>query len=154
MRDIIGFYEGSEKNQEGYKFKDILNFNDSQLEVGHTYIQWLFPLDEPSLAVPGSPILNKYQVEEFRNREDLQKKMVLAIDRMIDFYKFGYNVDKQWLTPRNHNYRRLTRILRSLKLMGLDKQVNRVYGALNHEYEYNKNIIGETTKEFWDKAIQ
>ena len=103
-KDIVGFYEGSIRNQDGYSLDEIMNFDKNALEKCHTYIQWLFPLDEPSFAVPSSPILNKHQIEEIRDRKDIKDKIGESLGFMMSFYDFGgLSKDKPWITPRNHN---------------------------------------------------
>ena len=58
----------------------------------------------------------------------------------------------QWLTPGNHNYLRLTRILKCLGLAGLEKEKSALKNALNVIYLQHGEVIGETTKKFWDEA--
>ena len=152
-KDIVGFYMGSVRNQEGYSLDEIMNFDGNQLEQCHSYIQWLFPLDEPSFAVPSSPILNKHQIEEIRDNTDIQDKVIEALNLMIKFYRFGESGTKHWTSPRNHNYLRLTRMIKSLKLLGLQEHANSLYEKLCEEYEGNRYKIGEITKEYWDEAI-
>ena len=50
-KDIIGFYKGAATNQVNNTIDEVLAMNDRQLEEGHYYIQWLFPLPEASNAV-------------------------------------------------------------------------------------------------------
>ena len=101
------------------------------LAVKHNYIQWLFPLSKASGAVPGSPIMGKREAEMFRTDPELKRKLMIAFIRMLKFYGFvlGLDIEKHptiekaedfderkvdWLTPQNHNYKRISRILESL----------------------------------------
>ena len=59
MSKILEFYKGERPNQEGLYLNDIMKFDSDELESNHSYIQWLFPLIEPSLAIPDSPILEE-----------------------------------------------------------------------------------------------
>ena len=45
---IIGFYSGTEPDHRGRYLHEIQRWSDDQLEKVHDYIQWLFPLPEPS----------------------------------------------------------------------------------------------------------
>jgi len=166
VKDIIGFYEGTHNNQEGYSIDDIKEFTDEELEKVHTYIQWIFPLPEKSKAVPGSPVLRQSDIDEFNNRSDLQKKMKTMFYIMLDFYGLNVFDNKvrtsfenwhhkypMWLTSRNHNFLRLSRMIRSMKLLGLKNDAQMLYDFLCILYENNENIIGPVTKQFWDEAI-
>ena len=155
-KDIIGFYLGISKNQQGYYIDDILNFNDEELENNHCYIQWVFPLPEKSRAVPESPILRQRDIETFNNCQDLQGKMLKALERMAKFYGFGDKEKmKRWITPRNHNFLRITRILRSMCLLGNSKLAKELHQYLCDEvYKENEAIIGPVTKQYWDEAIE
>ena len=55
--DAIQFYRGflEANNKKGYLISDMLNWYDYDLEIRHDYIQWLFPLREPSNFNPVPP---------------------------------------------------------------------------------------------------
>ena len=44
----------------------LLQQTDHQAETTHDYIQWLFPLDEPSRSVNGAPVLAELDIDEIR----------------------------------------------------------------------------------------
>ena len=46
-----------------------------QLEAVHDYIQWLFPLPEPSGFNVAAPVLDRDSIQEFRTRPELQQKL-------------------------------------------------------------------------------
>jgi len=174
-KDIIGFYQGVVRNQEGYSINDILKFSDEKLEDNHCYIQWIFPLPERSKAVPGSPFLRQADINEFNDSGVLQSKMIELFYRVAGFYGLGVQIDPEteamtikvmpsdglfekktanWLTPHNHNFLRISRIIRSLKLAGLEQWAQGFYKCMCEIYENNKTTIGPVTKQFWDKAIE
>lgn len=45
---ITNFLKGTGKDKQGRTLQDIWNFSDEQLESTHNYIQWLFPLINPT----------------------------------------------------------------------------------------------------------
>ena len=185
MNKILEFYKGERPNQEGLYYDDIMKFNHHELEDNHCYIQWLFPLKEPSLAVPGSPILTDEEIDIFAShgkhhddmveKLELRQKVLKDFEKMILFYGLkAYLAEeedsktvvikrdphtfedkaKNWLTPRNHNFLRLTRMLTSLKLLGDSSSPRMLYECLCDIYEDNKAIIGPITKQFWDEAME
>ena len=64
--EIVGFLEGKTPDHRDRTLPLVLRQTDHQAETTHDYIQWLFPLDEPSRSVKGVPILNELDVEEIR----------------------------------------------------------------------------------------
>ena len=45
------------------------NQTDDDAENTHDYIQWMFPLDEPSQAISGAPVLNDFDIDEVRENQ-------------------------------------------------------------------------------------
>jgi hypothetical protein len=130
---IIEFYSGAEPDHRGRYLHEIQQWADGQLEVVHDYIQWLFPLPEPSGFNLAAPVLTRESIQEFRARPDLQGKLRVSFLRMLHFYGFearsgeGITVTRApnlaanatgWLSPGNHNHLRITRILRCLTVLG------------------------------------
>ncbi len=169
-KDIIGFYKGAATSQKGLYVSDVDDMTNEQLESDCYYIQWIFPLPEASKAVPDTPILRQADINEFRESYELRGAMLKMALKMFDFYGFKVrdgestgkivkadNFDersKEWLTSRNHNFLRLTRIVRSTKLLGLEGLAKNFYNCLCEIYEENKGIVGPYTKQFWDEAIE
>ena len=62
MNHIIKFYIGNQVldvNLNPLTFEDMFRWDDDYLESCHSYIQWYFPLLEPSTQVTGSPVLDE-----------------------------------------------------------------------------------------------
>ena len=60
---------------------------------------------------------------------------------------------KNWLTPNNHNFLRITRILISLRLLGLSEYAMAFYRILDELYSMIPDIISEKTYKYWTNAI-
>ena len=54
---IVRFYRGTGFDARGRSLDEVLAWDDERLEDVHDYIQWLFPLDEPSQFTPHAPLL-------------------------------------------------------------------------------------------------
>lgn len=165
-KEILAFYQGRGWNQEGIGIDQMLAATDEQLERSHTFIQWMFPLPEKSKAVPESPVLTAEDRGQFLYDVGLQDNMVKCTMRMLKFY--GLNINgaegivkganweersKEWIKPKNHNFLRLTRMIRSLKLCGMEHWAECLHDCLCKIYEEHKGVIGPLTKQFWDEAI-
>ncbi|XP_053315433.1 opioid growth factor receptor-like protein 1 isoform X2 [Spea bombifrons] len=120
---------------DGVYIEEILNKwkgDYDKLEHNHTYIQWLFPLREQGLNFYAKE-LTSYEIEEFKKTKEASKRFVLAYKMMLDFFglklmdKNG-NVSRasvwqdrfQHLNESQHNYLRITRILKSLGELGYE----------------------------------
>lgn len=171
LQPLVDFYLGFVTDHADRDVEAVLNLDDHDLETQHDYIQWLFPLDEPSGAVPGSPVIDDNQVGVFRSNHMLQARVLEAFDRMLEFYGLARLRDtgdtlaivrlksfpqrrRQWLTPRNHNLLRITRILKSLCLLGLESQAKAFFRCLESLYREEKTAIGEVTFRFWSNAVK
>jgi len=143
---IIAFYSGTEPDHRGRYLHEIQRWADDQLEAVHDYIQWLFPLPEPSGFNLAAPVLNRQSIQEFRTRPDLQEKLRVSFLRMMDFYGLDVRSGEQvtvnrtsnfaakatvWLSPGNHNHLRITRILRCLSLLGLEAEAKAFFDCLS-----------------------
>jgi hypothetical protein len=165
---IVDFYSGESTDGRGRTLDEILRWSDDQLEFTHDYIQWLFPTTEPSGFNPRAPILDRTAREAFRSRPELRERLRAAFLRMLAFYGFRLEQacpprvvraadfperSRNWLSPANHNHLRLTRILKSLGLLGLEAESAALFDALEDLYRAGAdNVISATTFRFWQAA--
>lgn len=166
---IVAFYEGSAPDDRGRLRDEILNLSDDELEAIHDFIQWLFPLPERSGANPSAPILDDVAIEAFQTRLDVRAALRRALDRMLAFYGFRWSGNRivksvsfperirNWLHAGNHNHLRLTRMLRSLTVLGETDAARALFEALTEVYEEERRglrRITDTTFDYWRRAIE
>ena len=72
---IKQFLEGRHPNASGKTIGEIYGYTDQQIETDHTFIQWLFPTDEPSRSVPNSPVLKPNDVVLIKESEVAQANL-------------------------------------------------------------------------------
>ncbi len=171
MDAILEFYRG-ERVPNGLRLVDIWGWSFDQLEDAHEYIQWMFPLDTPSSANPDAPLLCDDTARAFAwddvLRDRLQQsfavmlrfygleRLVLPDDKLIVIRALTFSERRGvWLWPHNHNHLRLTRIIRSLRLLGLKKDAAALAQCLDdiHRVE-GRDIISEDTAEHWRQAAR
>ena len=166
MHPLIAFYKGVGTDHRGRTLSGILAFSDSQLESCHDYIQWLFPLRKPSPYNPEAPVVDDAVEAEFRRDHDLQTEVHRALLRMLQFYGVvlretpqGFellapaDVDQfHWMTPDNHNHKRLCRILACLKLIGMDSHVSALWQGLQQLALAHPDAISSATITHWRLA--
>lgn len=152
MSRILDFYRGG-PDHRGRRLSEILTWNAERLEHTHDYIQWLFPLPEPSAFQPSAPQLTAEDAAEFRRSPELQGRMRQALATMLAFYGFEPRGPQPWLAPGDHNLLRLTRMVRSLRLAGLDAEAQGLFDRLEKLYRLHPDAIGPISFTFWRNAV-
>ncbi len=146
---LISFLQGAGPNGQGRFHADILNFSDEELEEVHDYIQWLFPLREPSMAVPGSPVVESEEMAEILcNDAEVRVNMLRALDRMKRFY----TDNDHWLAQGDHNHLRITRILKSICLLGLRDEAIAFHSFVLQRVESAQPVTRESLA-YWEKSV-
>jgi len=172
VNPIVDFYSNASPDHRGRYLQEILEWSDDELERVHDYIQWLFPLPDRSGFNVSAPVLDGGTIREFRSRPSLQRNMRASFLRMLAFY--GLEIaelpgpvvrsessfaqrSENWLTENNHNHLRITRILRSSRLLGLDAEALAFFGLLadiyNLEISSSFPRISDETFRFWKSAV-
>ena len=173
---IVRFYDPNiqAKDRRGRTRSSILAWSDDELEYYHDYIQLLFPLPEGSPFNPSAPVIDEATFNAFRSRLELQTQLRASLQRMVHFYGFQFasetangsdsetiqvlngpnypEASRNWVRRFNHNHLRITRILRSLRVLGLENEAWEFFKALKRVYEGGK--IGQKSMMFWTRAIE
>lgn len=165
MNTLLAFYYGSHPDDQGRRLAEILRQDDLWLEQTHDYIQWLFPLAESSRVVPGAPILDSLTIKQFRADQLLQDHLRASFVRMLAFLglrfdgkvvgKAGNWSDRkgEWFSEPTHNLLRITRMLKSLRLLGLEHEAHGLYAGLSALLATEPDCaVPEKTKSFWREA--
>jgi len=166
---IVSFYRGEQPDNEGRMIDQIWNWNPCRLESVHDYIQWLFPLQQPSQFNSHAPTLSAADIQAFQESDGLKGRLKRSLFIMLDFYglqcqengmeiliKPGENFgDRQinWLHSGNHNHLRLTRILTSLNLLGMKHYAKALLQCLTQLRQQYPEKISDRTYQFWQQAI-
>jgi len=146
MSTIIDFYLNGLPCPTG-TFHAVLALNDEQLESGHTWVQYLFPLPEPSKMQPSSPVATQDDFNFIAVSPLLKMRVVAALGRYIAFL----DRTTQWRQVKDHNHLRITRVIRCLCFCGLND-------AAYEFCEYTKaevgKLVGRQTLWYWEEALK
>ena len=168
---IVAFYQGQSPDSSRRMIEDIWSWDVQKLEYTHDYIQWLFPLKEKSQFNRNAPVLNDEVIKAFRTNEQLRMRFKKSLEVMLGFYGLQcnelsntdvkitksdeYQERKQnWIEEGNHNYLRITRILTSLRLLGLENYAQAFFNCLNQIYSEESRNIGSKTYAYWKAALE
>jgi Opioid growth factor receptor (OGFr) conserved region len=146
--DVVAFLEGAGRDAAGRSVYEVLAFGLGPLEARHDFIQWLFPLPTPSRALPDAPVLSASEIESLRVSHIAQTNLAAAAATMGRFY----TVTDHWLQPDNHNHLRITRIIKSLRLLVGDAAADGFRRQILSRVEATHAPIGSATREFWNAA--
>ena len=86
MSPLLAFYRGAGPDAAGRTIDEIWAFDHRQLEMVHDFIQWLFPLPEPSRFNPDAPLLTAADMAAFRAAPALRARALRSLDLMLAFY--------------------------------------------------------------------
>jgi hypothetical protein len=146
----------------------ILSWPDSRLESSHDYIQTVFPLPEESMF-SFAPIVTPEVRSAFLAQAELRASLRGAMERMLTFYglqfsdeagketvtrapNFGIN-SRNWVTRFDHNHLRMTRILRSLRVLGLGDEAAALHRFLSTDEEVT-DTVSPRSQMYWRRAAE
>jgi Opioid growth factor receptor (OGFr) conserved region len=167
MSKLLDFYRDQGTDTEGRSLGELWGWNDDELEEVHDFIQWMFPLPEPSRFNPDAPLLTGDDIAEFRSDELLQSRLRTSFERILRFLGFSWaedgsvvegpnfadRVPEIWAYP-NHSWLRITRILRSLCLLGLKSEAHSLFQRLEALYSERRFPITADTFGYWEAAVR
>lgn len=155
---IINFLRGIGGDHLGRKLSDHINCSDNELEKCHDRIQWMFPLHEASNFAEVYPVVNPALVETALEFPEVQTHLLQSLRRMEKFFGLfdsGIGYDRvrvaDWCNNGNHNLLRITRIIRSLRLFGLEFWAFEFYWQVRNIAE--NNGIEQFTLSKWEQAM-
>jgi hypothetical protein len=165
---LLAFYRGEALDGNGRTLEELWSWTDDRLEGVHDYIQWMFPLSVRSGANPTAPVLGPATIEAFRSSEALRERLQRSLRVMLRFYgledtrtagalhivrgeRFARRA-RVWLWPGNHNHLRLTRIMTSLRQLGLAAQSRALWECLSQIAADFPDRVTPTTLAYWRSA--
>lgn len=167
MSRLVTFYRGEGTDTEGRRLTELWSWDDDSLEAVHDFIQWLFPLPEPSRFNPDAPLLTAEDIATFRQDERLQANLRRSFERFLTFLgltpaengeviqgpNFAARLPDVWAAP-NHNWLRISRVLRCLRLLGLAHEAQALFDRLDAFYRERKFPILADTFRYWSDAVK
>lgn len=177
---LVQFYDPTLNalDEEGRTLSSILAWPDSKLEQCHDYIQQIFPLPEKSLYNPSAPIISLQIFSAFRQRADLRGQLRKSFIRILSFYGLEHRIiavdsgriedalmeivkapnfdtaSRRWVNLFDHNHLRITRIIRCLRVLGLEQEAEAFFLTLASVYDSCGGKISKRSLTFWTRAAK
>jgi Opioid growth factor receptor (OGFr) conserved region len=166
---IVRFYRGAGRDGAGRTIDEVWAFSAVRLELTHDFIQWLFPTRDRSRFNLGAPTLTDATVAVFRESSDLRDRLRRSLDVMLAFYGLRRDVDASgdvsiepapelairgpmWWNSGNHNHLRVTRIISSFSILGLEPEARALQACLERIRRQNDTGISDETARYWARA--
>lgn len=149
MGAYVDFLLGKPTFAAGKDILSILSMSHEEIEYTHDFIQWAFPTVNQSPIVPEAPVLTARDLE-------LLKDSVMARTRcraLLTLMSTFYIENDHWLTLSDHNHKRISRIIESVKLTLGDKPARVFYNMVMQRNLVAGSPINESTLEYWDYAL-
>ncbi|HEX2135151.1 MAG TPA: opioid growth factor receptor-related protein [Microvirga sp.] len=147
---LHAFLAGRGTDGRGRTLERVLAFSDDELERVHDYIQWLFPLPTRSMAQPDAPVLTGDAIEAIKADSQALANLRRAAERMLRFYE----ATDGWLTFSDHNHLRITRILKSLRLLAGDNAARAFHARVTARHRAAGAPINPRNLAYWSEALE
>ncbi len=163
MSRLVEFYRGVAPDTEGRMFADLWAFSDDEMESIHDFIQWMFPLREPSRFNPDAPLVTDADVETFRADPAMRHSLRRSFEKFLAFLGLAFEGGKVvegpdfeakgevWRYP-NHNWLRITRVLASTRMLGLEDEGLAFFEFLRRLRDGGRSGIDPSTFRYWEGA--
>jgi len=141
------------------------------LEREHGYIQWLFPIRESGMNFSAMP-LEPHEIDKMKGSPTVIERIIKSYTMMLDFYGMrllshetglidrSENCASRYhnLLRRSHNWLRISRILKCLSELGLERlNAGFLLHILNEQSEsnlLNSRAIQESMDRWWANCIR
>jgi hypothetical protein len=162
---IIKFYENRARDNYGRKLEEMQKYSYEQLENIHNYIQWMFPLREKSSMNLSAPIIKDKDIAYIKDSSLIKGNMLISTLLISDFWGIGKeftgneyfvksNRIKLWVTPMNHNFLRVTRVLKSLVLFDMKDEADILFKCFEEIRNNGNHHIIRGSFTYWKEAVQ
>ncbi|KAF9568797.1 hypothetical protein CPC08DRAFT_355306 [Agrocybe pediades] len=145
-----------------------------KLESKHGYIQWLFPIREYGMNYESQP-LQRHEIQAMKADPTIIERVIASYKLMLDFYGMrlvsaetglvdrvlpprNYAVRYQNLVRSSHNNLRISRILKCLSEMGLERLnagfLLHVLSEQSESNELNSRTIQGSMDRWWANCVR
>ncbi|OBZ68903.1 Opioid growth factor receptor-like protein 1 [Grifola frondosa] len=148
-------------------------FDDyAKLEYKHGFIQWLFPLQEEGMNYQAQA-LQRHEIKAMKGNPEIIERVIRSYRMMLEFYGMRLESKETGLLARSsrdsasryrnlirssHNYLRISRILKSLSELGLERLnagfLLHVLNEQSENHELNTPGIRSSMDRWWANCLR
>jgi hypothetical protein len=163
MSRLLDFYRGDGNDSEGRSLSDLWDLSDDEMEAVHDFIQWMFPLREPSRFNPSAPLLSDADIASFRAEPQLRENLLRSFVAFLAFLGLAYvegqvvkapdfDTKRAVFAAPNHNWLRISRVLTSTRILGLEIPSRAFFAFLKELHDSGAAPIPADTFRYWRGA--
>ena len=145
---LLSFLQDVGPDHRGRYLSDIWKFGDDEIERTHDFIQWVFPLAEASGAFPGAPVLEPAEIDLIHK----SGPATMNLERSTEWFIGFLSRSPQWLVAHDHNHLRITRMIRSNRLLLGELAADSARASVMKLSEKAKGKISEESLRYWQRA--
>ena len=145
---LVDFLNGTGPDHQGRYLRDIWDFDDKAIEQTHDFIQWMFPLTEKSMSVPGVPTLSPDDIAAIRTSEVARANL----EKSAHWYLGFLQRNDHWIRSYDHNHLRITRGIKSVRLLTGNCLANAFKNEIANVLGERVDLITPKTTTFWNLA--
>ena len=159
------FLQGVGADHRGRTLEHVLAQSDEWLEHHHDFIQWLFPLPEPSPFNPQAPAPTRQEFAAMARDVDVRAGVLQGLHRILAFYGLNYDgasvfkapnwPERQaaWAPWETHHDRRISRVLRALSLLGQAPAARALFSGIQPLVCQYRGAASARALAFWHDAV-
>jgi len=146
---LVNFLNETGPDHQGRYLRDIWDFDDKAIEQTHDFIQWMFPLTEKSMSVPGVPTLSAADVEAIRTSEVARANL----EKSAQWYLGFLQRNDHWIKSYDHNHLRITRVIKALNLLLSQRVALTLLNSVLEVAGDEVNSVNQNAIRFWRVAV-
>jgi len=145
---LVQFHTGRGRDSAGRRHQEVLALDDDHLEWTYDWTQWTFPVPECSDLCPQAPVLDHVDQLALRTSDEARERMSRAQMRMLSFLQDG----TRWLREGDYNHLRITRAIRSSRLVLGDQHADDFRRAVIEMMMRRRHRVGREAVASWRAA--
>ena len=146
---LVNLLNGTGPDHQGRYLRDIWDFDDKAIEQTHDFIQWMFPLTEKSMSVPGVPTLSPDDIAAIRTSEVARANL----EKSAHWYLGFLQRNDHWIKSYDHNHLRITRVIKALNLLLSQRVALTLLNSVLEVAGDEVNSVNQNAIRFWRVAV-
>lgn len=148
MSELIKFFNDESHHPTYGSYTDIVERDDEFWETTHDFIQWIFPINEPSRFNQKAPVIDQSSIRQLLESDKTKQKLSLGTDR----YKSFLRANDNWRFGYDHNHMRISRVIKCLRLLSDDQSANKFKYWVAGELGDDIDQIHPESQRYWRLA--
>jgi len=148
MSRILAFLKGDGEDDKGRDRAHFWTLPDQELDQTRNFFQWVFPLQETVEKVTKPRLLSDSDIQAIKASLEAR----ITINKASHWYCYFLSSNESWLSQTNRNHLRITRVIKSLRLLLSDAHAENYKSRVFELAGENLEKIGARARKSWIEA--